>query len=111
VLKPDRPDGLVQMLNRHNVSLHENQPTSTMKRLWQCDREDLTSPVFVYFRTNFFAELDPNLRQACETCLERCQKEAKPLVDDIARVDQDRYLLSRSCIILHVCFLFREMVI
>jgi len=51
-----------------------------------------------YFHTNFFAEVDPNLCQACETCLQRCQMEAVSLVDNIAKVDQGRCIGCGLCV-------------
>jgi electron transport complex protein RnfB len=51
-----------------------------------------------YFHSNFFAEVDSNLCQACETCLERCQMGAISLIDNVARVDRDRCIGCGLCV-------------
>lgn len=51
-----------------------------------------------YFHTNFFAEVDPKLCKACETCLGRCQMEAISLVDGVAWVDRDRCIGCGLCV-------------
>jgi electron transport complex protein RnfB len=51
-----------------------------------------------YFHSNFFAEVDPDLCQACETCLQRCQMDAISLVDNVARVDRDRCICCGLCV-------------
>jgi electron transport complex protein RnfB len=51
-----------------------------------------------YFHSNFFAEVDPNLCQACETCLERCQMGAISLIDNVAKVDRDRCIGCGLCV-------------
>ena len=51
-----------------------------------------------YFHTNFFAEVDPNLCQACEICIQRCQMEAISLVDNIAEVDHERCIGCGLCV-------------
>jgi electron transport complex protein RnfB len=51
-----------------------------------------------YFHSNFFAEVDPDLCQACETCLQRCQMDAISLVDNVARVDRDRCIGCGLCV-------------
>jgi NAD-dependent dihydropyrimidine dehydrogenase PreA subunit len=51
-----------------------------------------------YFHSNFFAEVDPNLCQACETCLERCQMGAISLSESVARVDRDQCIGCGLCV-------------
>ena len=49
--------------------------------------------------TNYFAQVDPDLCSACETCLERCQMEAISIgPDDVAQVNRDRCIGCGLCV-------------
>lgn len=50
-----------------------------------------------YFHTNFFAEVDPDSCEGCQTCLERCQMDAVSIVDNIAAVNLDRCIGCGLC--------------
>ncbi|MBW1931262.1 MAG: 4Fe-4S binding protein [Deltaproteobacteria bacterium] len=51
-----------------------------------------------YFHANFFAEVDPDLCEGCETCLERCQMDAISIMDSIANVNLDRCIGCGLCV-------------
>ena len=49
--------------------------------------------------SNYFAEVDPDLCAACETCLERCQMEAITMgPDEVAVVDLERCIGCGLCV-------------
>lgn len=49
--------------------------------------------------TNYYAEVDHQKCDSCETCLERCQMEAITIeADDAARVDRDRCIGCGLCV-------------
>jgi len=49
--------------------------------------------------TNYYAEVDPDVCSACETCTDRCQMEAISIgPDDVARVDLDRCIGCGLCV-------------
>ncbi|MEW6529467.1 MAG: 4Fe-4S binding protein [Thermodesulfobacteriota bacterium] len=49
--------------------------------------------------TNYYAEVDPGVCSACETCVDRCQMEAIQVGDkDVAEVDRDRCIGCGLCV-------------
>ena len=49
-------------------------------------------------QSNYFAEVDGEACNGCETCLERCQMEAIEVVDEIATVNLDRFIGCGLCV-------------
>ena len=41
------------------------------------------------YTSNYFAKVDSELCEGCETCLDRCQMEALTIEDDISTVNLD----------------------
>jgi electron transport complex protein RnfB len=79
------------------------QPENTQDPLFICCCGVLTSAKALphparYFNTNFFAEVDPDLCQGCETCLQRCQMEAIQMVDGEAKVNLHRCIGCGLCV-------------
>lgn len=50
------------------------------------------------YLSNYYAEVDPELCTGCETCIERCQLEARVMVDDVATVNIDRCIGCGHCV-------------
>jgi MinD superfamily P-loop ATPase len=51
-----------------------------------------------YFHSNYYAQVDPELCTACETCQDRCQMDALALVDEVTTVDLDRCIGCGLCV-------------
>ncbi len=51
-----------------------------------------------FYATNHYAEVNSGLCKGCGTCVERCQLEARTLVDGIALVNLDRCIGCGNCI-------------
>jgi electron transport complex protein RnfB len=52
------------------------------------------------FLTNYYAEVNPELCNGCETCVEKCQMDARAMVDGIAVVNLDRCIGCGNCVVL-----------
>ncbi len=50
------------------------------------------------YMTNFYAEVDPALCTGCGICVERCQLEARVLIEDKAFVIRDRCIGCGNCV-------------
>ena len=48
--------------------------------------------------TNHYAELNPELCTACETCIDRCQMEAITMGDEVAEINRDRCIGCGVCV-------------
>jgi electron transport complex protein RnfB len=59
----------------------------------------LPRPADMYL-SNFYAEVDPELCAGCGLCIERCQMEARVLLDGLASVDLDRCIGCGNCVVL-----------
>jgi ferredoxin len=51
-----------------------------------------------FFHTNYYAQVDPELCQGCETCIERCQMGALKIVEGVSTVDLGRCLGCGNCV-------------
>lgn len=51
-----------------------------------------------FFSTNFYAEVDPELCVACETCIDRCQMDAIKLVKEKSKVIRKRCIGCGNCV-------------
>lgn len=52
------------------------------------------------FLTNYYVEVDPELCDGCEICVDKCQMDARTMVDDIAVVNLDRCIGCGNCVAL-----------
>ena len=52
------------------------------------------------FLTNYYAEVNPELCDGCGTCIEKCQMDARTLVDGVAVVNPDRCIGCGNCVAL-----------
>ena len=52
------------------------------------------------FLTNYYVKLDPELCNGCEICVEKCQMDARAMVDGIAVVNLDRCIGCGNCVVL-----------
>jgi electron transport complex protein RnfB len=52
------------------------------------------------FLTNYYAVVDPELCDGCEICIEKCQMDARVMVNDVAAVDLDRCIGCGNCVVL-----------
>jgi electron transport complex protein RnfB len=52
-----------------------------------------------YYATNYCVEVDPELCTGCEICVERCQLEARVMVDGVATVNPDRCIGCGNCVV------------
>jgi electron transport complex protein RnfB len=52
------------------------------------------------FLTNYYVEVDPELCNGCEVCVEKCQMDARSMVDGIAVVNLDRCIGCGNCVVL-----------
>jgi len=59
----------------------------------------LPRPADMYL-SNFYAEVDPELCAGCGLCVERCQMEARVLLDSVSSVDLDRCIGCGNCVVL-----------
>ena len=59
----------------------------------------LPRPADMYL-SNFYAEVDPGTCVGCGLCIERCQMEARALLDGIASVNLDRCIGCGNCVVL-----------
>jgi heterodisulfide reductase subunit A-like polyferredoxin len=50
------------------------------------------------FLTNYYATVDPELCNGCEICIDKCQMDARKMVDGIAIVDLDRCIGCGNCV-------------
>jgi electron transport complex protein RnfB len=50
------------------------------------------------YASNYYAEVDPELCTACGKCIERCQMEARVIVNNIATVNLDRCIGCGNCV-------------
>lgn len=53
-----------------------------------------------FYATNYYAEVDPELCKGCEECIERCQLDARTMVDSVATVDLDRCIGCGNCVVI-----------
>ncbi|MBN1191859.1 MAG: 4Fe-4S binding protein [Dehalococcoidales bacterium] len=51
-----------------------------------------------FFLTNYYAEVDPELCNGCEICVDKCQMDARAMVDGIAVVNLDRCIGCGNCV-------------
>lgn len=56
-------------------------------------------PVELYV-TNYYVEVDPELCNGCQECVEKCQLGARVMVDGIAEVNLDRCIGCGNCVVL-----------
>jgi ferredoxin len=56
-------------------------------------------PVEMYV-TNYFVEVDRELCNGCEVCIEKCQLNARAMVNGIAEVNLDRCIGCGNCVVL-----------
>jgi len=59
----------------------------------------LPRPADLYL-SNFYVEVDPELCNGCQECVERCQLEARIMVDDVATVNLDRCIGCGNCVVI-----------
>jgi electron transport complex protein RnfB len=52
------------------------------------------------YATNYYAEIDPELCNGCEDCIERCQLDALTMVGGVATVDLDRCIGCGNCVVI-----------
>jgi electron transport complex protein RnfB len=52
------------------------------------------------FLTNYYVEVDPELCNGCEICVDKCQMDARTMVDGIAIVNLDRCIGCGNCVVL-----------
>jgi electron transport complex protein RnfB len=52
------------------------------------------------FLTNYCAEVNPELCNGCEICVEKCQMDARAMIDGIAVVNLDRCIGCGNCVVL-----------
>jgi Na+-translocating ferredoxin:NAD+ oxidoreductase RNF subunit RnfB len=52
------------------------------------------------FLTNYYVEVDTELCNGCEICVEKCQMDARAMVDGIAAVNLDRCIGCGNCVVL-----------
>ena len=52
------------------------------------------------FLTNYYVEVDPELCNGCEICVDKCQMDARAMVDSIAAVNLDRCIGCGNCVVL-----------
>ncbi len=52
------------------------------------------------FLTNYYVEVNPELCDGCGVCVEKCQMDARTLVDGIAAVNLDRCIGCGNCVVL-----------
>jgi ferredoxin len=52
-----------------------------------------------FFHTNYYAQVDPELCDGCETCIERCQMGARKMVEGVSTVDLDRCIGCGNCVV------------
>jgi electron transport complex protein RnfB len=50
------------------------------------------------YASNYYAEVDPELCNACGKCVEKCQMEAQTIVDNVATVNLDRCIGCGNCV-------------
>jgi NAD-dependent dihydropyrimidine dehydrogenase PreA subunit len=50
------------------------------------------------YSSNYFALVTPEECDGCETCIDRCQMQARSIVDDVSIVDLDRCIGCGNCI-------------
>ena len=50
------------------------------------------------YATNYCAEVQAELCTGCETCVERCQLDARAMVDGVATVNLDRCIGCGNCV-------------
>ena len=56
-------------------------------------------PVELYI-TNYYVEVDPTLCTGCNICVEKCQLNARVMVDGVAQVNLDRCIGCGNCVVL-----------
>ena len=52
------------------------------------------------FLTNYYVEVDPELCNGCEICVDKCQMDARAMVDGVAVVNLDRCIGCGNCVVL-----------
>jgi ferredoxin len=55
-------------------------------------------PADIYV-TNYFLEVDPRLCKGCKKCIERCQLEARVMVNGVSTVNLDRCIGCGNCVV------------
>jgi Na+-translocating ferredoxin:NAD+ oxidoreductase RNF subunit RnfB len=56
-------------------------------------------PVELYI-TNYYVEVDPERCTGCEVCVQKCQLNARLVVDGVAEVNLDRCIGCGNCVVL-----------
>ena len=51
------------------------------------------------YLSNFYVEVDPELCIGCGLCIERCQMEARVMLNDRASVNLDRCIGCGNCVV------------
>jgi len=51
------------------------------------------------YATNYYAKVDPDVCNGCETCVDLCQLEALAMMNDVATVNRDRCIGCGNCVI------------
>jgi electron transport complex protein RnfB len=52
------------------------------------------------FLTNYYSVIDPELCNGCEICIEKCQMDARAMIDGVAVVNPDRCIGCGNCVVL-----------
>ena len=52
------------------------------------------------YASNYYVEFEPELCSGCEECVDRCQLEARVMMDGIATVNHDRCIGCGNCVVL-----------
>jgi len=53
-----------------------------------------------FFAANYYATVDPELCKGCQKCIERCQLDARVMVDGVATVNLDRCIGCGNCVVI-----------
>lgn len=52
-----------------------------------------------FYVTNYYVEVDPELCNGCQICIEQCQLDAREMVDGVATVNLDRCIGCGNCVV------------
>jgi len=53
-----------------------------------------------FYATNYYIEVDPDLCNGCEICIEQCQLDAREMVDGVAIINLDRCIGCGNCVMI-----------
>jgi electron transport complex protein RnfB len=56
-------------------------------------------PVELY-ETNYYVEFNPELCTGCQECIEKCQMDARVMVDGVAAINADRCIGCGNCVVI-----------